>query len=70
VFVNVTAVDPTGSGWLAVWGSGPLPSVSNVNFTHGVTIANSAWVPVSNGHVQVYVSQSADVLIDVQAVAQ
>jgi len=70
VFVNVTAVDPTGSGWLAVWGSGPLPSVSNVNFTHGVTIANSAWVPVSNSHVQVYVSQSADVLIDVQAVAQ
>jgi len=68
VFVNVTVVDPTGTGWLAVWGGGPLPSVSNVNFTHGVTIANSAWVPTSNGQIQVYVSASADVLVDVQAV--
>lgn len=68
VFVNITVVEPTGSGWLAAWGTGPLPSVSNVNFTHGVTIANSAWVPTSNGQIQVYVSSSADVLVDVQAV--
>lgn len=68
VFVNLTVVDPSGAGWLAAWGDGPLPSVSNVNYTHGVTIANSAWVPTLNGQIQLYVSASADVLVDVQAV--
>ena len=68
VFVNLTVVDPSGAGWLAAWGDGPLPSVSNVNYTHGVTIANSAWVPTSNGQIQLYVSASADVLVDIQAV--
>lgn len=68
VFVNLTVVDPSGAGWLAAWGDGPLPSVSNVNYTHGVTIANSAWVPTLNGQIQLYVSASADVLVDIQAV--
>lgn len=68
-FVNVTAVDPSGDGYLTVWGDGATPpDVSNVNFRHGVTIANSGWVPVrTDGTVQVYTSASCHVLIDVQA---
>lgn len=69
VFVNVTVVDPAGDGgFLTMWGSGPQPDVSNVNYSHGQTIANSAWVPVArDGTISVYAFRSCDVLIDVQA---
>jgi len=42
--------------------------VSNVNFTKGQTIANSAWVPVSNGHIDIFTSAPCHVLVDLQAV--
>jgi hypothetical protein len=68
-FVNVTVVDPSGSGYLTVWGDGHTPpNVSNVNYSHGINIANSAWVPVrTDGTVQVYTSSPCHVLIDIQA---
>ena len=54
---------------LTVWGDGATPpNVSNVNYSHGVNIANSAWVPVrTDGTVQVYTSSPCHILIDIQA---
>lgn len=69
VFVNVTIVGGSGEGGFAtVWGNGAMPDVSNVNYGHGQTIANSAWVPVApDGTIQIYCYRSCDVLIDLQA---
>lgn len=69
VFVNVTAVEGAGDGgFLTLWGTGPMPDVSNLNYGHGQTIANSAWIPVApDGTIQVYAYRSCHVLIDVQA---
>ena len=70
VFVNVTCVAPSGAGFATVWGAGPMPDVSNVNYTHGDTICNTSWIPVAgDGTIQVYCYSSCDVLVDVQAVA-
>jgi hypothetical protein len=69
VFVNVTIVQGAGEGGFAtVWGNGAMPDVSNVNYSHGQTIANTSWVPVApDGTIQVYCYRSCDVLIDLQA---
>ena len=43
VAVNLTVTEPAGSGWVRAWPSGGAqPTTSNVNFTPGVTVANSA----------------------------
>jgi GH25 family lysozyme M1 (1,4-beta-N-acetylmuramidase) len=69
-FVNLTVVDPAGDGFLTAWaGTSTPPNVSNVNFSKGDAIANSAWVPVEDGKIRVYVSAPAHVLVDLQAVA-
>ena len=68
VFVNLTVVAASQDGYVTAWGNGPMPDVSNVNYSHGQTIANTSWVPVApDGTVQVYTYRSCDVLIDVQA---
>jgi len=70
VFVNLTAVDAQGWGFITAWGDGPMPDVSNVNYNVGMTIANSAWVPVAaDGCINVFSHAATDVLVDVQAVA-
>jgi hypothetical protein len=47
VVANVTVTTPTRSGHLTVWPAGlPKPTVSNINFRAGQTIANLAVVPV------------------------
>ncbi len=68
VAVNVTAVDPTGSGFLTVWpADSALPEVSNVNFVAGTTVANAAFVKLgANARISIYNSSgSTHVLIDV-----
>lgn len=68
VILNITAVKPTSGGYLTVWQSGVAkPKASNVNFTTGVTLANSVVVPVGpDGKIQIYNSAgSTDVLADV-----
>ena len=67
IFVNLTVVDPDGNGWVSAWGNGPLPNVSNINYQRNTTIANSAWVPVANGTIQLYASESTHILVDLQA---
>jgi len=52
VVMNVTAVNPAGGGFLTVYPDGqPLPTVSNLNFVTGKTVANLVIVPVINGTV-------------------
>jgi hypothetical protein len=45
VVVNLTAVAPTATtGHLSVWGAGPTPTSSTLNFTKGAVVANAAVV--------------------------
>jgi len=47
--LTVTAVEPTRSGYLAVWdGTGDLPGTSTLNFTAGDVVPNMVLVPVSH----------------------
>ena len=47
VLVNVTAVGPTGPGYVTVYpDGGSAPTASNVNFAAGQTAANLVLVPV------------------------
>jgi len=66
--LNVTAVGPTGTGYLTVYpqGSGQ-PTASNVNYVAGQrATGNRVIVPLSaSGKVTVYSSASSDVLVDV-----
>ena len=54
--LNVTAVSPTASGFLTVFPAGiTMPTVSNLNFTPGVTVANLVTVPLSStGMVSIF----------------
>lgn len=68
VVMNVTAVTPTAPGFLTVWPSGsPLPTVSNLNFPAGKTIANLVTVKLgAGGRVSIYnYSGLVDVAADV-----
>ncbi len=47
VVLNVTAVAPTASGFVTVYGPGSRPTVSNLNFVAGQTVPNLVVVPVS-----------------------
>ena len=40
--LNVTAIKPAAGGHLRVWGQGPLPTASTLNFTPGAMIGNAA----------------------------
>ncbi|MEU1283215.1 hypothetical protein [Kitasatospora sp. NPDC005856] len=52
VVMNVTAVNPTGSGHVTVYPDGqPLPYVSNLNYEAGKIVPNLVTVPVVNGKV-------------------
>ena len=67
--LNVTAVLPTASGFLTVFPAGiTMPTVSNLNFTPGVTVANLVTVPLSaTGGVSIYNSAgSTNVVVDVE----
>ena len=47
VVLNVTAVAPTGGGFITAYGPGARPTVSNLNFVAGQTVPNLVIVPVS-----------------------
>ncbi len=66
--LNVTAVNPTASGFLTVFPAGTtMPTVSNLNFKPGVTVANLVTVPLSSsGMVSIYNhAGSTNVVVDV-----
>lgn len=67
VAINVTIVRPSTGGFATVWPCGAArPNASNVNFAAGRNRANSVIAPIDeNGDVCVYVSATADVIVDV-----
>jgi hypothetical protein len=68
VVLNVTAVNPTASGFLTVFPAGTaMPTVSNLNFKPGVTVANLVTVPLSSsGMVSIYNhAGNTNVVVDV-----
>ena len=68
VFVNITAVDPTGTGWVVAWGGGSMPATSVLNYQQGTTICNASWVPVAaDGTILLHSSAGTHILIDLQA---
>jgi hypothetical protein len=66
----VTVTNPTDAGFLTVFPEGetPMPTVSNLNFSSGETVANLVTVPLSaTGGVTIYNSAgSTDVVADVE----
>jgi hypothetical protein len=74
VVVNITAVNPTSSGYLTAYAGGQtLPFASTVNFLAGQTIANEATITLGNagflnpGYINIYnYTGSTDVVVDVQ----
>ncbi|HEX5402721.1 MAG TPA: DUF1906 domain-containing protein [Pseudonocardiaceae bacterium] len=55
VVLNVTVTSPTTTSYLSVFPDGDaLPTVSNLNYTRGQTIANLVTVPVIDGAVSFY----------------
>jgi uncharacterized delta-60 repeat protein len=67
VVVNVTAVQPTGAGYLTIWPDGTRPTVSNLNVPQaGQTIAGHATVRLgADGAIRVAPSTSTHLLVDV-----
>jgi hypothetical protein len=55
VVLNVTAVSPSATSYLAVYPDGELqPGVSNLNFNAGQTVPNLVTVPVVDGAVDIF----------------
>lgn len=68
VALNVTAVEPTGGGFLTAWPAGvPRPLASNLNMTPYRTVANMVFVKVgTDGKVNIYNAVGrTDIVVDV-----
>ena len=69
VVMNVTAVNPSGDGFITAWASGAdRPNASNLNFYQGRTVPNLVVVPVgSDGKIQLFNGSGGrvDLLADV-----
>ncbi len=66
---NLTAVDPTGDGYLSIYPCGTaVPEVSNLNVHQGDTVANLIVTGLgTNGEVCIYSSVTTHVLLDISA---
>jgi hypothetical protein len=67
VILNVTVTGSTNAGHLIAWADGGTqPSVSNLNWSSGQTIANQVIVPLgSDGKAKLYVNSTTHVVADV-----
>ena len=65
--LNITVVPPAPLTYLTVWPTGEAqPYVSTLNSFNGAVVANAAIVPAgTSGEISVYVSDSAQVIIDI-----
>jgi hypothetical protein len=71
VMLNVTAVDPTGPGYITVFPCGQTrPTASNLNFTTGQIIANTVVAKLGdNGTVCIYTHTTTNLVVDVNGYA-
>ncbi|MEV5974268.1 hypothetical protein [Streptomyces sp. NPDC051921] len=67
VVLNVTATNPTATGYVSVYPYGTTrPAVSNLNFTAGQSVPNLVIVPVKDGRITFYNhSGTVDLLADI-----
>lgn len=66
VSLNVTAVDPVGSGFVTVYPCGDRPLSSNVNYVKGQVVPNAVIAPVSaDGTVCFYSQVDTHLVVDV-----
>lgn len=66
VMMNLTIAGATGTGYATAYACGARPSTSNINYVAGRNIANQLMVDLSlAGGVCVYVSTTAEVIVDV-----
>jgi hypothetical protein len=70
VVLTVVAVNPSASGYLTIYSCGTRPTTSDLNYTKGVTIANTVTARPSAtlalGYpICVYTSAATDLIIDV-----
>ena len=65
--LNITAVTPSGPGFLTVWPCGvERPLASNLNFVAGDVIPNGVIAPIgSNGKVCIYAFAETELVVDV-----
>lgn len=70
--LNVTAVGPSGSGFLTVYPCGVArPTASNLNYDSGAVVPNSTTVGVgANGTVCVFSHAATDIVVDLTGVWQ
>jgi hypothetical protein len=70
VMLNVTAVAPSGAGFITVWPCGvPRPLASHLNFEAGNTVANGVIAAIAaigaNGGVCIYSTSEIDLVVDI-----
>lgn len=67
VQLNVTAVNPSASGFFTVYpaDSATVPTASNVNFAGGDVVPNAVTVRPVNGQVKIFSSAGSDLIVDV-----
>ena len=69
--LNVTVLPQGHLGFLTIWPAGEIqPYVSTMNSSDGRTKANAAIVPAGNNAVSVYVTDAANVILDVDGFFQ
>ncbi len=62
VVVNVTAVSPTGAGFLTVYADGTnQPTTSSLNYATGQTVPNLVTTRITDGKIRIHVSGSGTV---------
>jgi hypothetical protein len=68
--VNITVVPQTPTrGFMTAWsGKYPRPETSNVNWQNGDVESNFAEIGLDNGWMTVWVSQTAHIIVDLQAI--
>ena len=66
VFVTVTATQAAISGFVTLWGKGPMPTVSSLNYSAGPgAIANTTLTRVIGGQFQMFNVSPVHVILDV-----
>ena len=64
--VNATVVPPGSLGYLTLWADGAAqPPVSTLNANDGAVTSNMAIVPTTNGSIKAFVSNPADLVLDI-----